>query len=68
MGEHWRLAGVGTGILLLILLLRQGEQFPHRGQVLGAPSVGEQSVVADAVEAGLPPISGPALKLEFGAV
>ena len=52
MGEHWRLAGVGTGILLLILLLRQGEQFPHRGQVLGAPSVGEQSVVADAVEAG----------------
>ncbi len=30
---------------------RHGEQLAHPGQVLGAPAVGEQAVVANAVEA-----------------
>ncbi len=48
LGAAWRFIGVGSG-----LVLGRGdlEQLAGPGQVLGAPAVGEQAVVANAVEA-----------------
>ncbi len=50
IGEHRRLLGIGDGIELAPWCW-DAEQPTGAGQVLGAPAVGEQSVVADAVEA-----------------
>ena len=46
---HRRL--VGAGVAGLALRRRDAEQLAGAGDVLGAPAVGEQAVVADAVEA-----------------
>src|SRR2546423_1690820 len=52
MREWLRLAGVGAGGAGRVVLgLWNGEQFAGSGDVVGAGTVGEQSVVADAVEA-----------------
>jgi len=48
--ERWRLIVVG-GLLGQILAWRHVEQVPGAFQVLGAMSIGEQAVMADAMEA-----------------
>ena len=48
---HRRLVGVGVGVAGLVLRWRDAEQLAGAGEVLGAPAIGEQAVVADAVEA-----------------
>src|SRR6516164_4423543 len=52
--EHGRrrLVGIGVSVVEFVLRCRNTEQFAGAGEVLGTPAIGEQAVVADAVEAG----------------
>jgi len=47
MRAHGRVVAIGD----LIVLRRHGEQLAGSGEVLGAPAIGGQPVVADAMEA-----------------
>jgi len=48
--EAWRFLGLGEGRGLVLWRL-DIEQLARPGEVLGAPAVGKESVVADAMEA-----------------
>ncbi len=50
MGEHRRLIGIGDRIGLAPWC-RDAEQLADPGEVLDAPAIGEQAIMADAVEA-----------------
>src|SRR5206468_3331762 len=48
---RWRLVGTRVSVAGLVLRRLDAEQVADAGEVLGAPAIGEQAVVADAVEA-----------------